>query len=332
MTRDRISADIQGQVVAMYESHPFPSYADKFRKTAEEMHLKMRLLGIPEEEYKDRQILDCGCGTGEFSCWYAAQGNQVTAVDLSAPSLENAKAYAEQYDLSDRVDFVRMSVLDLDFPDDTFDLVYSYGVLHHTPDPLRGLENMVRVCKPGGIVVVSVYSRYSRFIHRQKQRLINRIAGDDIEKRFKWGKRLFPLTARKLKLRAHDASDAILYDQFSIPHESLHTVDEVLGWLDKHELEYLGAFGPLRIRDYLYAASIPEYERLETTFQGYPLTRVASGGLKGMSRLLGFRPQEDRKFQRPSRVSRLMVQMGWFLFGLRFSCFSIAGRKPTRED
>ena len=332
MTQDPTPADIQGQVVAMYESHPFPSYSDKFRKTAEEMHLKMRLLGIPEEEYKNRRILDCGCGTGEFSCWYAAQGNQVTAVDLSGPSLEHARAYAEEYDLSDQVDFVRMSVLDLDFPDDTFDLVYSYGVLHHTPDPVRGLENMIRVCKPGGIVVVSVYSSYSRFIHRLKQRLINRIAGDDIEKRFKWGKRLFPFTARKLKLRAHDASDAILYDQFSIPHESLHTVGEVLGWLDAHDLDYLGAFGPLRVRDYLYAASLPEYARLETTFEGYLLVRVVSRGLKGMSRLLGFRPRKDRKFQRPSRFSKLLVQTGWFFFGLRFSCFSIAGRKPTKGD
>ena len=332
MTRHVTPADIQGQVVAMYESHPFPSYADKFRKTAEEMHLKMRLLGISEAEYKNRRILDCGCGTGEFSCWYAAQGSRVTAVDLSDPSLEHAREYADQYGLSDRVEFVKMSVLDLDFPDDTFDLVYSYGVLHHTPDPLRGLDNMVRVCKPGGVVVVSVYSRYSRLIHRQKQKLINRIAGDDIEKRYKWGKRLFPLTARKLKLRAHDASDAILYDQFSSPHESLHTVSEVLGWLDKHGLDYLGAFGPLRVRDYLYAASIPEYERLEKTFEGYLAAQMVSRGLKGMSRVLGFRPQESRKFQRPSRLSQLMVQTGWFLFGLRFSCFSIAGRKPPKGD
>jgi SAM-dependent methyltransferase len=326
------ATDIQQQVVAMYESHPFPSYTDKFRKTAEEIYLKMRLLGIPEQEYRNRRILDCGCGTGEFTCWYAAQGNHVTAVDLSGPSLEQAKVYAEQYDLSDQIDFVRMSVLDLEFADDSFDLVYSYGVLHHTPDPARGFKNMVRVCKPGGIIIVSVYSRYSRFIHRQKQRVINRIAGDDIEKRFKWGKRLFPLTARKLKLRAHDGSDAVLYDQFSIPHESHHTIGEVLGWLDKHNLEYLGAFGPLRLRDHLYAASLPEYERLERTFDGYFLARVASWGLKGMSRLLGFRPQKDRQFVRPSRFSQLLVQMGWFFLGLRFSCFSIAGRKPPKLD
>ena len=109
--------------------------------------------------------------------------------------------------------------------------------------------------RPGGIVIVSVYNLYSRFILREKQRLINWLSGDDIEKRFKWGKRLFPLTTRKLKLRAHDDSDAVLYDQFAIPHESLHTAGEVLGWLDDNGLEYMGSFGPLRVIDLLKGIS-----------------------------------------------------------------------------
>lgn len=321
------AADIEKQVVAMYERHPFPAYTDKFRKASEEMFLKMRLLGLSQEEYSDKKILDCGCGTGEFTTWYAARGNRMTAIDLSRPSIEQAKAYAAGYDLDDRIEFRRHSVLELDFPEDSFDIVYSYGVLHHTPDPYRGFQNMVRVCKPGGIVIVSVYNLYSRYILRQKQRLINVLAGDDVEKRFKWGKRLFPITARKLKLRAHDESDAILYDQFAIPHESLHTVGEILGWLRDNDLEYLGAFGPLRLRDYIYAAALPEYERIETTFAGYPLARAASACLKGLARGLGYRAEDVRTFPPPGRLSRFLVQTGWFFLGLRFSCFSIAGRK-----
>ena len=250
----------------MYERHPFPAYKDKFRKASEEMRLKMRLLGLSEAEYTNKKILDCGCGTGEFTCWYAALGNQMTAIDLSRPSIEHAKNYALSYDLAERIDFRYQSVLELDLPPDSFDIVYSYGVLHHTPDPYRGYRNMVRVCKPGGVVIVSVYSLYSRYLLRLKQRLIGWIAGDDMEKRCKWGKRLFPLTARKLKLRAHDDSDAVLYDQFAVPHESPHTVGEILGWLRDNDLEYIGAFGPLRIRDHIYAAALPEYEKLETTF------------------------------------------------------------------
>jgi ubiquinone/menaquinone biosynthesis C-methylase UbiE len=318
---------IEQQVVAMYERHPFPAYADKFRKAAEEMYLKMRLLGVAAEEYTGKTILDCGCGTGEFTCWYAARGNRMTAIDLSRPSLEHAKAYARQYELDSLIDFQHGSVLEMDFPNNSFDMVYSYGVLHHTPDPYRGFQNMVRVCKPGGIVIVSVYSRYSRYILRQKQRLIGLLAGDDIEKRCQWGKRLFPITARKLKLRAHDESDSVLYDQFAIPHESLHTVGEILGWLSDNDLDYLGAFGPLRLRDHIYAAALPEYERFETTFDGYPLARVASRCLKGLAHALRYRPEDLRRFPSPSVLSRFMVQAAWFALGLRFSCFSIAGRK-----
>ncbi|MGH7664221.1 MAG: class I SAM-dependent methyltransferase [Gemmatimonadaceae bacterium] len=318
--------ELQRRVVAMYERHPFPSYSDKFRKTSEEMFLKMRLLGLAEADYRDKRILDCGCGTGEFTCWYASRHNDVTAVDLSLPSLRHARAYAERYGLDARIRFQQQSVLDLDLPNDSFDIVYSYGVLHHTPDPFRGFQQMVRVCKSGGVVIVSVYSLYSRYLHRLRQRLINRLAGDDVEKRCRWGKRLFPLTARKLKLRAHDDSDAVLYDQFSIPHESLHTVGEILEWFDRCGIEYTGAFGPLRIRDYVHAASLPEYGRIEATFDGYPLARLASRVLRGISSTLGA-PAGDVRFARPSRVSQVLVQLGWACLGLRFSCFSIAGRK-----
>ena len=321
------AADIERQVVAMYERHPFPAYTDKFRKASEEMFLKMRLLGLAEEEYTDKKILDFGCGTGEFTCWYAARGNEMTAIDLSRPSIEHAKAYAEGYGLSDRITFRRHSVLELDLPDSSFDIVYSYGVLHHTGDPYKGFQNMVRVCKPGGVVIVSVYNSYSRYILRQKQRLLAWIAGDDIEKRCKWGKILFPITARKLMLRAHDESDAVLYDQFAIPHESLHTVGEILGWLRDNDLEYLGAFGPLRVRDHIHAAALPDYEKFETTFAGYPLARVASACLKGLAKGLGYRADDVRTFPPPNRVSRFLVQTAWCFLGLRFSCFSIAGRK-----
>lgn len=324
---DQETSDIERQVVAMYERHPFPSYTDKFRKTSEEMFLKMRLLGLSEEDYSNKKILDCGCGTGEFTCFYAARGNELTAIDLSAPSIEQARAYAASYNLAERIDFRRQSVLELDLPADHFDIVYSYGVLHHTPDPYRGYVNMVRVCKPGGVVIVSVYSLYSRFVHRAKQRLIRWIAGDDIEKRCRWGRRLFPLTARKLKLRAHDESDAVLYDQFAIPHESLHTVNEILGWMRDNDVEYIGAYGPLRLRDYLYAATLPDFERLEATFAGYPVARFASSSLKQLARWLGYRPKPAHSFPLPGRASRFLVQVGWFFLGLRFSCFSIAGRK-----
>jgi SAM-dependent methyltransferase len=316
----------------MYEKHPFPSYTDKFRKASEELYLKMRLLGFSEADYTNKKMLDCGCGTGEFTCWYAAKGNEMTAIDLSAPSIERAKVYAESYKLNERIDFRKVSVLEMDFPDNTFDVVYSYGVLHHTADPVRGFENMVRVTKPGGVVIVSVYSSYSRFVHSLRQRIINAIAGDDIEKRLVWGKRLFPIAARKLKLRAHDESDAILYDQFSIPHESLHTAGEVLRWLDTNGVEYMGSFGPLRVRDYVYAASLPEYGRIETTFDGTPLARAASRTLKATAKILRMKPREPRPFPRPSKASQLMVQTAWMFLGLRFSCFSVAARKPLQSD
>ena len=97
MTSQATHDAIQEQVVSMYERHPFPSYEDKFRKASEELFLKMRLLGLSEADYTNKKMLDCGCGTGEFTCWYAARGNDMTAIDLSEPSIARAEAYAERY-------------------------------------------------------------------------------------------------------------------------------------------------------------------------------------------------------------------------------------------
>ncbi|MEU0136950.1 methyltransferase domain-containing protein [Streptomyces sp. NPDC006296] len=100
-----------------------------------------------------RTVLDVGCGPGTITADLAAlvAPGRVTAVDASGDVLERAaRAAAERG--ADNVEFAIADVHDLDFPDDSFDVVHAHQVLQHVGDPVRALREMRRVCRPGGVV------------------------------------------------------------------------------------------------------------------------------------------------------------------------------------
>lgn len=95
-------------------------------------------------QWQGKKVLEVGCGIGTDTIQFARAGAHVTAVDLSANSLEIAKQHAAAYDLSHMVDFYEGNAEELIdiLPPQSFDLIYSFGVLHHTPDPRKAILNM----------------------------------------------------------------------------------------------------------------------------------------------------------------------------------------------
>ncbi len=94
-----------------------------------------------------RRILDLGCGAGETSVYFALQGASVDAVDVSPGMIQVAMKLAERFGVCPR--FQTCQAEKLPFPDDTFDLVFGNGVLHHV-DILPALAEVKRVLRPGG--------------------------------------------------------------------------------------------------------------------------------------------------------------------------------------
>ncbi len=321
--------DIREQVVGMYTRHPWPST----RQADEEMGWRLRMLGVSPEDFRGKRVIELGCGTGEYALWYATNGAaSVTGVDLSEGSLALAEQKRAQAGITNAT-FRRMDVLNLEFPDDSFDYAYSVGVLHHTGDPARGFRELSRVTKPGGIVIVSLYSSFSRLRLRWKQALCRVLGGDDIDRRARIGRRLFFNTMRKMNKRYHETNyELISYDIFGFPHESLHSGGEVLRWFDDCGVDYIGSFAPLRMRDYLYAFALPEYRQFRATFAGYPIVRAIGDGMSGVATTVFGAPPRDevRRFPRPGPVSRMMSQVLWFGIGDRINCFTLAGRKRAR--
>lgn len=97
------------------------------------------------------RALDMGCGSGNLTKHLLALGCHVTASDVSAGFLRLVNdRFAGQHVTTARLNGVDLS----EWPDDSFDLVATYSVLHHIPDYLAAVGEMGRVCRPGGVVYI----------------------------------------------------------------------------------------------------------------------------------------------------------------------------------
>jgi len=115
------------------------------------------------ERWRGKKVLEIGCGLGTDTVNFARAGAQVTAVDLSPASLELARKRVGLYGFEDRVRFYCGSAeeLSLVVPVDRYDLVYSFGVIHHTPHPERVIDHLRQYTAPRSTVKIMVYHRYS---------------------------------------------------------------------------------------------------------------------------------------------------------------------------
>lgn len=111
--------------------------------------------------YHGKQVLEVGFGAGtDFIQWLRA-GAIVSGIDLTPEALANLTHRIQRYQLPPAESIQVADAENLPFPTDTFDLGYSFGVLHHSPDTEKALRELVRVVRPGGEIKVMLYNRHS---------------------------------------------------------------------------------------------------------------------------------------------------------------------------
>jgi SAM-dependent methyltransferase len=108
---------------------------------------------------RNLRVLEIGCGLGTDGAQFARAGADYTGVDLTDAAVELARKCFAVFGL--RGEFRTADAEHLDFADESFDVVYSHGVLHHTPDTARAVREVHRVLRPGGRAVVMLYHRNS---------------------------------------------------------------------------------------------------------------------------------------------------------------------------
>jgi SAM-dependent methyltransferase len=111
------------------------------------------------ERFRGKKVLEVGCGMGCMAGHWAAQGAEVTAVDLNPVAIEKTK---QRFAIFGYNGHIRESDGEsLPFPDNSFDFAYSWGVIHHTPGIVKAAAEMHRVLKPAGKLALMLYNRQS---------------------------------------------------------------------------------------------------------------------------------------------------------------------------
>lgn len=115
------------------------------------------------ERWNGKRVLEIGCGIGTDTINFARHGARVTAVDLTEKSLEVARQRARVFGLEDRITFLQANAEQLSdyVPAEPYDLIYSFGVIHHTPHPDRVLDQIRKYVTPDSTVKIMVYNRWS---------------------------------------------------------------------------------------------------------------------------------------------------------------------------
>jgi ubiquinone/menaquinone biosynthesis C-methylase UbiE len=110
--------------------------------------------------FHGQKILEVGTGAGtDFLQWVRA-GAKAYGIDATSEGIQHLRQRLEVYDLE--AEEVKVADCEsLPYPDNSFDLVYSWGVIHHSPNTPQALREIIRVCRPGGICKVMVYHRHS---------------------------------------------------------------------------------------------------------------------------------------------------------------------------
>jgi 2-polyprenyl-3-methyl-5-hydroxy-6-metoxy-1,4-benzoquinol methylase len=129
---------------------------DGFRQSEKDFRERT---GFVADDLVGKLVLDVGCGMGRFAEVATRWGARVVGIDLSQAAEVAAENLSDQWSAT----FFQADVFALPFAPESFDYIYSLGVLHHTPDCERAFKVLPSLLKPGGTIAIWLYSAYNNW-------------------------------------------------------------------------------------------------------------------------------------------------------------------------
>jgi 2-polyprenyl-3-methyl-5-hydroxy-6-metoxy-1,4-benzoquinol methylase len=247
--------EITDKVKSFYETNPFPNYdqIDSVETLREKASKSIFAKLLEDQIPHGSKILEVGCGTGQLSNFLGSRwGRTVVGADMCLNSLKLADGFRQKNNI-ENVKFVQMNLFKPVMKDESFDLVISNGVLHHTYDPALAFATISKLVKPGGHIAIGLYNKYGRLAMDAK-RLIFRLTGDKL---------LFLDYRMRQKGVDQIRKRTWFRDQYQNPNEYKHTMDEVLGWFGKAGFEYTNSIPKIDFSG--------EIEESEQIFSSHPV-------------------------------------------------------------
>ena len=243
--------DVTEVVKSFYEEHPFPNYDDfdseqsLIEKAREGVFSRL----LDEQISQGATVLEVGCGTGQLTNFLGISWNRaVLGADVCLNSLRLAEEFRSRFRIKNSA-FIQMNLLRPALKQNSFDLVISNGVLHHTADARAAFRSIARLVKPGGCIIVGLYNRIGR-LTTDLRRFLFRLSHDNL--------RFLDAHMRNSQYN-QERKCAWFLDQYKHPRESKHSYDEVLQWFEADGFDYLFSIpkiepGPFSADEQLFAA------------------------------------------------------------------------------
>jgi SAM-dependent methyltransferase len=228
---DGDARDVTELVKQFYEQTPFPNYddVDNLRALLEKARAGLFARLLNEQIPYSARVVEIGCRTGQLTNFLSIAHRTVVGTDLCLNSLRLAQGFKVAQGL-ERATFAQMNLFRPALKDGFFDYVIANGVLHHTSDCRQAFRRIARLARPGGYVVVGLYSAFSRRVHYAR-RALHRWTGLSP----RW------LDPHFRAMSAAGKTAAWFQDQYCHPHETCHTLDEVLEWMAEDGLQFVNS-------------------------------------------------------------------------------------------
>ena len=219
---------------SFYNKNPFPNYedGDDIAKLIDKNNSNdfsfslINAINYKKNFGKKIRILEVGCGTGQLSNLISKLSDvEYYATDVTINSLKIASNFASKNNI-DNINFYLMDIFNPFFKDNSFDIIISNGVLHHTQDPYLAFINCTKLLKSDGIILVGLYNKIGRF----KNSII---------------KFIYKLTNLKLvfnldfiyrNIKNLDKKNAWLMDQYFHPQEKRFSYQDLYIWFKKNKI------------------------------------------------------------------------------------------------
>ena len=252
---------ISAAVAALYNTYPFPpeplldepppGYNWRWNWSA-----AYSFCTGQKPKRQDIRILDAGCGTG-CSTEYLVHLNpqaHVTGIDLSSGALAVARERCQR-SVRDRAEFHHLSLYDANQLPGQFEMINCVGVLHHLPDPIRGIQSLATKLAPGGIMHIFVYAELGRWEIGLMQQAIALLQGNqkgDYRDGVKVGRQIFEtlpednrlVQREKERWSMENHRDECFADMYVHPQEIDYNIETLFQLIDASGLKFLGFSNP----------------------------------------------------------------------------------------
>ena len=203
-------------------------------------------LGLPISFFKNKKVLEIGGGTGEKSLFYAFYGATVTLLEPNEKSCAVAKDIFSSARLSHKLKIINHSLFDFDYSNiQNYDLICVEGVLHHTYNPMKSLELIIKNMKQKQVILIAIGESHGMFKRELQKYLANKLGGTDHAKIERIVRTFFTehlSRATKFDLRNEKS---VIYDSFILTQDESSNLHDICKVFFKHNIQYLSSYPKL---------------------------------------------------------------------------------------